>query len=423
MSEVTAAETAYANAKAAYKTDKTKENKAAMKAAKTAIATAQAAADAAAAKAAAKAAKKSNKKKRKASEAEAPPAKKAKLTPEELKAAMKAAKAAYKADKSEANKAALAAAKEAYKGASTEEPAAEPVAAAPAPTVEELKAAMKAAKKAHKADKTNAALKQAYADAKAAHAAAGAAPATPAAAPAAEEAKEEPADDDLASLKKAKPAEESWDNGWKAKKAQPEGGNPPSEKVFVGNLSWDIDDDGIKEFFKDCGTVTDIYWLTDKDTGRFKGCGFVTFQSTEEATKACELNEQELMGRNVGVNFAAGRKDNGGKGGGKGGNKKNPFQNKALSARPDNCTTVFAGNLSFEIDEDAMKKFAEEAGEIKAIRWLSDRDTGDFKGCGFVEFYDAESVDKFVLKNGQDLLGRSIRLDYSAPRAPRENAW
>merc|ERR1712070_747276 len=92
--------------------------------------------------------------------------------------------------------------------------------------------------------------------------------------------------------------------------------------------------------------------------------------------------------------------------GSKGGNKK--FQKRApreLSARPDNCTTVFAGNLSFDIDDDTIRKFAEDCGEIKNIRWLTDRESGDFKGCGFLEFYDSESVDKFVKKNGEDLMG------------------
>lgn len=50
-------------------------------------------------------------------------------------------------------------------------------------------------------------------------------------------------------------------------------------KCFVGNLSWDIDDDGAKEFFKDCGDIEDLFWLTDKESGKFKGAGFITFSS------------------------------------------------------------------------------------------------------------------------------------------------
>ena len=67
-----------------------------------------------------------------------------------------------------------------------------------------------------------------------------------------------------------------------------------------------------------------------------------------------------------------------------------------------------------------MAAFFKEAGEVKQIRWLTDKKSGEFRGCGFVEFYDTDGVDKAILKNGEQLLGRNVRLDYSAPRAPRE---
>ena len=67
-----------------------------------------------------------------------------------------------------------------------------------------------------------------------------------------------------------------------------------------------------------------------------------------------------------------------------------------------------------------MAAFFKEAGEVKQIRWLTDKESGEFRGCGFVEFYDTDGVDKAILKNGEQLLGRNVRLDYSAPRAPRE---
>lgn len=42
-------------------------------------------------------------------------------------------------------------------------------------------------------------------------------------------------------------------------------------KVFIGNVPWSIDDDMTKEFFKDCGDVQEIFWIEDKETGKFKG--------------------------------------------------------------------------------------------------------------------------------------------------------
>tara|TARA_B110000305_G_C19390818_1_gene614766 strand:- start:152 stop:700 length:549 start_codon:yes stop_codon:yes gene_type:complete len=68
---------------------------------------------------------------------------------------------------------------------------------------------------------------------------------------------------------------------------------------------------------------------------------------------------------------------------------------KAMSEKPAECKKLFIGNLSYEIDEDALFKFFDNVGsELKAVRWLSHKETGDFKGCGFAEFWDTEACDK-----------------------------
>lgn len=285
--------------------------------------------------------------------------------------------------------------------------------------VAKYQTAVTEAKAAYKADKSNKDLKKALKAAKAALAEAEAKAAAKAAKKekkrkAAEQSDESPAK--KAKTEEAEPAAAAAEEpivAIKKANATPAAGegvaNPTGcMKIFAGNLSFQIDDDGIKDFFKDCGTVTEIKWLEDKDTGRFKGCGFLHFDTAEAAAKAVAMNGQECMGREIRVDFSTAKpKTN------KGADR---FAGKPLSEKPEGCTCVFAGNLSFDIDDDTMREFAEGCGEIKAIRWLSNRDTGDFKGCGFVEFYDSESVDKFVLKNGENLMGRPIRLDYSAPR-------
>ena len=54
---------------------------------------------------------------------------------------------------------------------------------------------------------------------------------------------------------------------------------------------------------------------------------------------------------------------------------------KALSAQPENCVKLFVGNCSFQIDDETITKFfANVDAEVKAIRWLHHRDSGDFKG-------------------------------------------
>ena len=91
-------------------------------------------------------------------------------------------------------------------------------------------------------------------------------------------------------------------------------------KVFVGGLSWDATDDDLKELFGECGTVTDGVILQDRETGRSRGFGFVTFSSDEEAKAAIEkFHDFEFMGRNLSVNEARPREERGGGGGYRGG--------------------------------------------------------------------------------------------------------
>jgi RNA recognition motif-containing protein len=75
--------------------------------------------------------------------------------------------------------------------------------------------------------------------------------------------------------------------------------------LFVGSLSWNVTDDQLKEFFSAVGTVASAKVITDRDSGRSKGFGFVEMSSDEEAQKAVkELNGKDLDGRAVNVSEA-----------------------------------------------------------------------------------------------------------------------
>lgn len=78
-----------------------------------------------------------------------------------------------------------------------------------------------------------------------------------------------------------------------------------NNKIYVGNLSYSIDSFRLKEIFSEFGTVEDAKVITDFETGRSKGFGFVTFSSEDEANAAIEaLNQKEVDGRPLVVNIA-----------------------------------------------------------------------------------------------------------------------
>ncbi len=88
-------------------------------------------------------------------------------------------------------------------------------------------------------------------------------------------------------------------------------------RLFVGNLAYSVGDDALEQAFSEFGTVQSARVLTDRDTGRSRGFGFVEMATDAEAQAAIEgLNEADLDGRNIVVNEARPREDRGGGGGG-----------------------------------------------------------------------------------------------------------
>lgn len=98
------------------------------------------------------------------------------------------------------------------------------------------------------------------------------------------------------------------------------------KKLYVGNLPFSAVDENLREIFSQCGTVESAKVISDRDTGRSKGFGFVEMSSDAEATAAIEkFNGADFDGRAITVNEArpmeprTGGFGGGGGGGGRGG--------------------------------------------------------------------------------------------------------
>ncbi len=90
-----------------------------------------------------------------------------------------------------------------------------------------------------------------------------------------------------------------------------------SNKLFVGNLSFDITENDLHDAFAAHGTVTETNLMMDRATGRPRGFAFVTMSTPEEAQKAIDaLNGTQLAGRALTVNVAKPREERGPGGGG-----------------------------------------------------------------------------------------------------------
>ncbi|CAH0373258.1 unnamed protein product [Pelagomonas calceolata] len=217
-----------------------------------------------------------------------------------------------------------------------------------------------------------------------------------------------PADDKAArkAAKKAKKEAKAAAAAAEAPAAEPAAAPPTPtngdevKSVFCTNLAWAIDDDAIKAHFSDAGDILRIKWIEDRDTGKFKGMGVLEFADAATASKAVEMkNETEVLGRTMYCRL----------------DKPKPKSDRPVrqpKAKPEGCCKLYCGNLSYDIDDAALRAFFEPLA-LSAIRWVTDRETGDFKGCGFAEFASTEDADQAFLKQGQVLMSRPVRLDWA----------
>jgi cold-inducible RNA-binding protein len=88
------------------------------------------------------------------------------------------------------------------------------------------------------------------------------------------------------------------------------------KKLFIGSLSWNTDTDSLRQAFEPFGEITDVVVIGDRETGRSRGFGFVTFSDDNAASTAMEkLDGTDLDGRTIKVDLASERSGDGSSGG------------------------------------------------------------------------------------------------------------
>ncbi|KAG9945497.1 RNA-binding domain-containing protein, partial [Aureobasidium melanogenum] len=215
---------------------------------------------------------------------------------------------------------------------------------------------------------------------------------------------------------KKRKAEEAPDASSKKVKVTAEGQfGEPSKVLFVGGLSWNVDEDWLSKEFEEFSPVS-VRVITHADSGRSKGFSYVEFADVDAATQALNAKHgTDLDGRTLKCDFSTPR-DNSNRSYDKSqvGARANAFGDKQQSTP---STTLFVGNVSFNTTTDSLTGYFSEYGSINSIRLPTDRETGAPKGFGYVEFGSVEEA-KAALEglNGADVDGRNIRLDFAAPR-------
>ncbi|KAL8687064.1 MAG: hypothetical protein Q9218_006661 [Villophora microphyllina] len=178
--------------------------------------------------------------------------------------------------------------------------------------------------------------------------------------------------------------------------------------LFVGNLSWNVDEDWLVREFEKFGEIKGTRIVTDKESGRSRGFGYVEFVNYADGIKAHdEMQDAIIDGRTVNIDVAGPKKEK----------ADGDFQDRSKrygdNTNPPS-TTIFCANLAFGATQDDVSDAFGEHAEIKAVRIPTDPGTGQMKGFAYVEFNSIEdATTAFEAMKGASIQGRTIRVDYA----------
>jgi len=172
----------------------------------------------------------------------------------------------------------------------------------------------------------------------------------------------------------------------KKKNAQVEGGlinatEDNEQKMFVGGLSWDTETFGLREYFKKFGEVKDCTIKKDSKTERSRGFGFVLFAEKESVEKVLSTKDHFLDGRKI-------------------------DPKRAQAIRKDG--KLFVGGISTDTDNDKLKTYFEQFGEIEAFERPTDKSTGKNRGFCFITFKKDGILRECCNKKDHEIDGQKI---------------
>ncbi|KAL1700532.1 hypothetical protein EV121DRAFT_263992 [Schizophyllum commune] len=165
-------------------------------------------------------------------------------------------------------------------------------------------------------------------------------------------------------------------------------------KMFIGGLSWDTTDEGLKNYFSEFGKVDAVTIMRDPN-GRSRGFAFLTFEDPA-AVNAVVVREHFLDGKAIDPKRAIPREEH--------------LRN----------TRFFVGGLAAATTSDSMKQFFANYGKVADATVMVDRESGRSKGFGFVTFEDIPHPEQIIGKIGLVLDDKEIEVKMAQPRSQRD---
>lgn len=178
-------------------------------------------------------------------------------------------------------------------------------------------------------------------------------------------------------------------------------------KLFIGGISWDTNEERLKEYFETFGEVIEAVIMKDRTTGRARGFGFVVFSDPAVAERV--VKEKHMIdGRTVEAKKAVPRDDQ-------------QILNRSSgsiqgSPGPIRTKKIFVGGLASSVTESDFKTYFDQFGIITDVVVMYDHNTQRPRGFGFITYESEESVDKALLRTFHELNGKMVEVKRAVPK-------
>ncbi|KAL9441723.1 hypothetical protein AB3S75_020261 [Citrus x aurantiifolia] len=178
-------------------------------------------------------------------------------------------------------------------------------------------------------------------------------------------------------------------------------------KLFIGGISWDTDEERLKEYFSRYGEVVEAVIMRDRATGRARGFGFVVFADPAVAERVI-MDKHMIDGRTVEAKKAVPRDDQ---------NMLNRNTSSIHSSPgPGRTKKIFVGGLASTVTESDFKKYFDQFGTITDVVVMYDHNTQRPRGFGFITYDSEEAVDRVLHKTFHELNGKMVEVKRAVPK-------
>ncbi|KAL0380520.1 UNVERIFIED_CONTAM: Heterogeneous nuclear ribonucleoprotein 1 [Sesamum angustifolium] len=181
-------------------------------------------------------------------------------------------------------------------------------------------------------------------------------------------------------------------------------------KLFIGGISWETNEEKLKEYFQGYGEVVQAVVMRDKISGKPRGFGFVVFADPNILDTVLQ-DRHVIDGRTVEAKRALSREEQQVSRVGNSGGARNFGGGGSTRTKK-----IFVGGLPPTLSEDGFRQYFEAYGMVTDVVIMYDQQTNRPRGFGFISFDSEDAVDRVLQKTFHDLNGKQVEVKRALPK-------